>query len=397
VKKVGCVCALWCVLASCGGKPAPPAVKTAAADPPTIDVVRVVEQPVDVTLSMPGELEAYEAVAIYPKVTAFVKTVRVDRGSQVHAGELLAQLEAPELAAQRSEGQSKVQATEAQLASMRAKADADASTLDKLKGAAATPGVVAGNDVIVAEKTVEADRSQIAAAAQNVESARQALRSTVDIEGYLRVTAPFDGVVTERNVHPGALVGPNSGSASTLPMLRLVQNSRLRLVVPVPQAYVSGITKGTTVTFSVSGYPAQKFSGTIARLAQAVDVKTRTMAVELDVTNRDGRLATGTFCEVQWPVRRPGPSLFVPSGSVATTTDRTFLVRVRNGLTEWVTVSTGLTSGGLVEVFGDVGVGDTIAARGTDEIRAGSEVRTREAKPVTRRHENETNADRIAA
>ena len=179
-------------------------------------------------------------------------------------------------------------------------------------------------------------------------------------------------------------------------MLRLVQNSRLRLVVPVPQAYVSGITKGTTVAFSVSGYPAQKFSATVARLAQAVDVKTRTMAVELDVTNSDGRLATGTFCEVQWPVRRPAPSLFVPSGSVTTTTDRTFLIRVRNGRAEWVTISTGLTSGGLVEVFGDVGERDLVAARGTDEIRDGSEVRARDAKPVTRRHENETNADRIA-
>jgi membrane fusion protein, multidrug efflux system len=381
VKRVGCLWALSLLAVSCGGGSSGPVEKVVAPGPRTIEVVRVVERPVNVTLSMPGELDPYEAVAIYPKVTAFVKTIRVDRGSHVRAGELLAQLDAPELAAQRSEGQSKVQAAEAQLGAVRSKADADASTYDKLKSASATPGVVAGNDVVQAQKVVEADRSQIAAAEQNVESARQALRSIADMEGYLRMTAPFDGVVSERNVHPGALVGPGGGSAASVPMLRLVQNSRLRLVVPVPQAYVSGITPGTVVPFTVSGYPGQTFSGTVARLAQAVDVKTRTMAVELDVTNKDERLSGGTFCQVQWPVRRSGPSLFVPSGSIASTTDRTFVVRVRNGRAEWVNVNTGLSAGPLVEVFGDLKAGDLVAVRGTDEIRAGTEVQTKDTTP----------------
>ena len=104
------------------------------------------------------------------------------------------------------------------------------------------------------------------------------------------MTAPFDGVVTERNVHPGALVGPNSGPAAATPMLRVVDNDRLRLVVPIPEAYTSGVTPGGTMSFTVPAYPGQRFSGTVARIAQAVDVKTRTMAVELDVMNRDGRL-----------------------------------------------------------------------------------------------------------
>ena len=85
----------------------------------------------------------------------------------------------------------------------------------------------------------------------------------------------------------------------------------------------------------------------------------------------------GTFCQVQWPVHRRGPSLFVPSASVASTTDRTFVVRVRDGRAEWVDVTTGLTSGPLVEVFGDLHPGDQIAARGTDEVRAGTQVRVR--------------------
>ena len=102
--------------------------------------------------------------------------------------------------------------------------------------------------------------------------------------------------------------------------------------------------------------------------------------MELDVNNADGRLAPGTFCQVRWPIRRTGPSLLVPSGSVASTTGRTFVIRVRSGRTEWVDVKTGLTSGPLIEVFGDLKPGDEIATRGTDEIRAGVQVQVKMAK-----------------
>jgi membrane fusion protein (multidrug efflux system) len=362
---------------ACGGNRSTPAEK-AASGPPTIEVVRVLEQAVNVTLSLPGELNPYQTVAIYPRVTGFVKTIRVDRGSRLRAGEVIAVLEAPELAAQRSEAQSKLQSAEAQLGAVRSKADADMSTYDKLKTAAATPGVVAGNDLMLAQKAVEAAQGQVAAAQQNIEASRQALKSVSDMEGYLTVTAPLDGVVTERNVHPGAFVGPTSGPGAATPMVRLVENSRLRLVIPVPEAYTAGVTAGTEMPFSVAAYPGQTFSGKVARIAQAVDVNTRTMAVELDVTNRDGRLAPGTFCQVRWPVRRTGPSLLVPSGSVASTTGRMFIVRIRNGRTEWVDVKTGLTSGSLVEVFGDVRAGDEVAARGTDELKAGTDVIAKE-------------------
>jgi multidrug efflux pump subunit AcrA (membrane-fusion protein) len=106
------------------------------------------------------------------------------------------------------------------------------------------------------------------------------------------------------------------------------------------------------------------------------------MAVELDVNNADGRLAPGTFCQVKWPVRRTSPSLLVPNGSVASTTGRTFVIRVRSGRTEWVDVKTGLTSGSLIEVFGDLRPGDAIAARGTDELKAGASVQVKPTKPA---------------
>ena len=185
----------------------------------------------------------------------------------------------------------------------------------------------------------------------------------------MRVTAPFDGVVTERNVHVGSLVGPASP-----PMLRVQQISTLRLVVAVPEDAIAGTQPGQMIKFTLPTYPGEVFTGKVARLGHALDVKTRTMPVELDVPNPGGRLSPGMFAQVAWTVRRLQPSLFVPPSAIATTTERTFVVRVRNGLTEWVDVKRGSTMKQLVEVFGELHAGDQVAVRGTDELRAGTRV-----------------------
>ncbi len=340
---------------------------------PTVDVVKVVSQRLDITVRLPGELQPYEVVAIYPKVTGFVKWIGVDRGSHVSNGELIARLEAPELVSQRAEAQAKLQSAEAQRIEAEAKLAADESTYRRLKAAAATPGVVSGNELEVAQKTAEADRARVGALGESVEAAKAALRSVEEIERYLRLTAPFAGVVTERNVHPGALVGPSM----TVPMLRIETRARLRLVVPVPETFVAGIPEGTKVSFTVPAFPGEEFSGRVARIANSLDVKTRTMPVELDVMNPSRRLDPGMFPEVLWPVRRPRATLFVPASAVARTTEQTFVVRLREGEVEWVPVKTGPASGKLVEVFGDLHQEDQVALRGTDELRPGTRVTPR--------------------
>lgn len=359
------------VLAVSCGRPTPSTSAPQPAGLPTVDVVPVVERPLGITMEMPGELEPYEDVAIYPRVTGYIKTIRVDRGSRVRAGDVLAILEAPELVAQRAEAQSKLQGAQAQLAATRSRAGATAGTLEKLAAASATPGVVAGNDLMVAQKSVEADQSQLQAAEQMVEAARQAVAAVTQMEAFLQIVAPFAGTVAERSVHPGALVGPGGGAGGGLPLFRVVQSSRLRLVVPVPEPYSAGITQGTSVPFTVRAYPGETFSGNVARIARMVDARTRTMAVEIDVDNRDGRLVPGSFSQVRWPIERTAASLLVPGASVATTTDRVFVIRIRDGRTEWVDVKTGLPSGALIEVFGDLHGGDSVVARGTDELRSG--------------------------
>jgi len=368
----------WC--ASCGSS-TNSSTKAQASAPaaPTVEVTKVASRKLSITTRLPGELQAYEAVAVFPKVTAYVDSIGVDRGTRVKSGQLMARLVAPEVAAQRAEAQSKLQAAEAQRAEAEAKLASDQSTYDRLKSASATPGVVAGNDLEIAQKAAEADRARLQALRESAEAARSALKSVTEIEGYLQVRAPFDGIVTERNVHPGSLVGPaTSGSGTAMPMLRVEKTARLRLVVPVPEKYATGINIGSKVDFSVPAFPGQTFAGAIARVAHSVDVKTRTMPVELDVNNSDGRLSSGMFPEVLWPVRRTEPTLFVPTSAVARTTEATFVIRIRGGNTEWVNVQTGELDGKTIEVFGGLHEGDEVAVRGTDELRAGSHVVTKQ-------------------
>jgi len=368
--------AILALSAGCGSSSTVPAsnANTQSTAVPTVEVVKISSRKLAVSVRLPGELQAYEVVAVYPKVPAFVDSISVDRGSVVRSGQLMARLVAPELAAQRAEAQSKLQGEEAQRVEAEAKLTSDDGTYQRLKAASVTPGVVAGNDLEIAGKAVEGDRARLEAVRKSVQAAEASLKSISEIESYLQIRAPFDGIVTERNVHPGALVGPGGSAGGQLPLVRVEQTGRLRLIVPVPEKYAADIANGTNVEFTVPAFPNHTFSGTVARIARSLDVKTRTMPVELDVRNADGRLASGMFPEVLWPVRRSAPTLFVPTSAVARTTEATFVVRVRNGNPEWVNVRTGEVDGKLIEIFGDVHEGDEVALRGTDELRPGTRV-----------------------
>lgn len=373
---------LLTAVAGCGrSAPSNGAEKQQSAAPPTVETVAVVSQQLNKTVSLPAQLTPYEMVDVYPKVTGFLDTIRVDRGSRVRRGELLMRLSAPELVAQRSQAEAALRAAESQLVSAEAKLTSDKGTYLHLASAARTPGVVAENDVMVASQTAVSDKGLVSTAEHNVGAARDAVRSVAQMESYLNIYAPFDGVVTTRNLHPGALVGPASGQAAATPIVRIVDTARLRLVVPVPEAEVGEMKEGQQVGFSVPAYPGQTFHAPIARISHDIDQNTRTMPVELDVRNTKGMLAPGSFATVAWPVERTYPTMFVPTTAVTSDQQRTFVIRVRNGKTEWVTVQTGETVNGEIEVFGDLKPGDQVVRTASDSIRAGQQVNVNAAKP----------------
>lgn len=340
----------------------------------SVEAVRVISRSVERMLVLPGEISSYLAVDLRARVNGFVDKVNVDRGSIVKEGQTLVTLVAPELAAQVTEAENKVRAAESQISEAQARLLADQSTYERLKAAAATPGAVAANELVAAQQAMEADRAHVQSFEDSLRGARAAVQAVKDLEAYLTLSAPFDGIITERMVHPGALVGPGAGPI----LLRLEQNSRLRLVVAVPEADVGGTVKGARVPFTVPAYPGETFSGVVARVAHSLDPKTRTMPVELDVPNPNLRVAPGMYAQVQWPVRTGRAALLVPATSIVTTNERQFVIRIRDGIAEWVNVKRGATVGDLVEVLGPLHAGDLIVRRGTDELREGTRVQPRE-------------------
>ena len=336
-----------------------------------LETTKVVTQKVDRTVRLPGEFAAYQRVSIYARVASFVERVYVDRGSVVKQGQLLVTLIAPELAAQVAESESKAQAVLLQLAEAEAKLVSARTTAEMLKAASKTEGAVSTSEVILSEQAMQAAQAVKNAVENSAKAARSAADAVKDLANYLDVKAPFDGIVTERLVHPGALVGPSTAGVSA-PLLQLEQNYRLRLVVAVPEAHVAGIVKGASVAFTVPAYPGETFQATVARSSQSLDTRTRSMMVELDAPNSNAKLATGMYADVIWPVRRPSASLLVPTTAVITTTERTFVIRARDGKAEWVNVRRGSTIGDMVEVYGNLREGDEVVKRGNDEIREGT-------------------------
>jgi RND family efflux transporter MFP subunit len=320
-------------------------------------------------------LPKYDILTLPPQVTGFIESIPVDRASRVRTGDLLAEMSAPEIQAQRAEADAKIPVLAAQKAEAEARLAAAGSTLERLREAAKTPGVVAGNDLILAEKTVVAEQSRVEALAKSIEAAEAAVRAVAETEKYLRITAPFDGVITERLAHPGSLAGPQGGGRR--PLLRLEQMDRLRLVAPVPEAHLESVRKGLRVSFTVPAHPGRTYTAVVARPAHAVDPATRTMPVELDAGNASGELAPGMYAELKWPVSRKERSLFVPPSAVKATTERVFVIRVSGGTAEWIDVRRGAAGPDRVEVFGNLSAGDTVVLRATDEIRPGMRVSRR--------------------
>lgn len=351
---------------------------------------------------LPGEINAYQDVLIYPKVPGFVKWIGVDRGSIVKKGQLMVEMYAPEYLARRSEGVAKVAVEKADLATKeseladikaelkksKAKLLADQSTYQRVYAASLVPGVIADNDVVQWSQTVESDKQEVNTNIQRVnakehevsmkqeeiDAMTKSYESFADFASYLEIPAPFNGYVTERKMHVGSFVGPD-GTGAYPPICRLKQIDLLRIVAPVPEVYTAGIIIGSEVEFSVSSFPGRRFKGKVARISNSLDKDTRTMPVELNFLNPEFKILPGMFCKIYWPTRRKKSTLFVPISSVVSTPLSTFVCKVENDTIKWVNVKKGAIMNKTVEVFGELNEGDTVALNGSEELVNKSKVK----------------------
>ena len=335
----------------------------------SLETARVEAKPVDRFVTLTAEIQPYQSTAVIARVAGYIEKIDVDRGSAVRKGQTIAVLSAPELKAQMAEGQAKAAAVRAQSGEMRARKTAAQSTANRLKTASQTPGAISANELIQADEAVAAAVAALEGSQFAENAAQSQVRSLQDLASYLIVTAPFDGVVTERLLHPGSLAGPSAG-----PIVRIDQVSRLRVIVAIPETYLSSIRAGQRVVFSVTGYPGETFQGAVSRISRILDPKTRTMPVELDVINPSGKLAPGMYTEVRWPAKSGQTTLLVPATAVTSNTERSFVIRVENGAAKYVNVRKGPAQGELVEVSGALTAGDVVIRRATDEIREGARI-----------------------
>lgn len=367
----------------------------------SVPVVPVVKKTLFREDQLPGEIDAYQDVLIYPKVPGFVKELKVDRGSIVKKGDLMVKMYAPEFLARRHEAvakvsmakaalaaeESKLQDLKAELQKKKANLLADESTYQRVYAASLVPGVIADNDVVQWAQTVQVDKQDVNATIKRVnakdhevsmrkeeiDAMVKAFESFADIASYLEIYAPFDGYVTERKLHLGSFVGPD-GSGAYPPICRLKQLDLLRIICPVPEDLVSGVIIGSQVDFTVSTFPGKRFKGSVARISNSLDKETRTMPVELNYLNPDFKIVPGMFTKVYWPSRRPQDTLFVPVTSVVSTPLNTFVCKIDGDRVDWVNVKKGQIMDNLVEVFGNLKEGDKVAEQGSEEMENQSRV-----------------------
>jgi len=305
-------------------------------------------------IQLPGTLQPYEYVQIFPKVNGFVKNITVDRGSRVRKGQLLIELEAPEM-------QQSLAAAKLRFAQAQAVYETTKERYQRLLETNKTPGVVSPFDLSSAKAKMNADMATMQAEEADYK-ARQAMNT------YLTVVAPFDGIITERNVHPGALVG--SGNSNSKPMLVIQQQDKLRLVVNVPEEYSSQLSNGS-VQFTVNALPGETFSGKVARSSGCLSDNYRTEAIEIDVPNNDHKFMAGMYAEVQLPSVGNAEAYVVPKSAVVTTTERKYVIAVRSGKTQWLDVTQGNESADSTEIFGALQPGDRVVVKGSYEIKEG--------------------------
>jgi membrane fusion protein (multidrug efflux system) len=334
-----------------------------AVEVPPVQLAPVKKGKLSSTIAIPGELIPYQQVDLYAKINSYVKKLLVDIGSQVHTGQLLATLEAPEINSQLAGAQSRIKQQEAVYYASKA-------TYDRLLSTSKTPGTISQNDLEQAEAKKNADLA-------NVDAAKSAYKEVAANLDYLEIRAPFDGVITSRNVNLGAYVGP--GGKNTDPLFVLQDQTRLRLVVSVPESYTGELNNKDFVNFNVRSLPGQTFKAQVKRLAGALDEKLRSERLEMDVYNTGKKLLPHMYADVNVPVPSNDSTFIVPKTAVVSSTEKVFVIKVTNHQAQWVNVQKGLQSGDFMEVFGKLNAGDQVVINATDEIRDGSKVKDSEA------------------
>jgi multidrug efflux pump subunit AcrA (membrane-fusion protein) len=388
---------------------------------PKVQVLKVLRGPAISELLIPGTTLAYEEAYIYARASGYVSRRLVDIGDRVHAGQLLAVIDAPDLDKQVAQARSALQQSESNLAQMEAQLHLAALTWDRYKVLVAK-GVFSRQDGDTQEANYRVAEANVHAAQNTVQGNRENVEREVVLQQYERVTAPFNGVITDRNVDVGSLItaqgsglgasnvttpgttqsgaqGNNQGASGNLSssvapstggsqggeMFGIANLDPLRILVSVPEAYSSLVRAGQHADLIFQGLPQEKFQGMVTRTSGSIDQNTRTLLVEVQVRNRDSRLMPGMYVVVNFVQLKAIPPLVVPGESIVVRNAKSTVAAVENNYVHFKPVQIGRDFGTETEIVSGIQPGDVIVKTITDQVQEGAKIDPQFPKPTKQR------------
>jgi RND family efflux transporter MFP subunit len=325
----------------------------------TVAVVLPDAKAVQATIDLPGRLEAYSRAPIFARVSGYLKSWNADIGARVKAGQVIAEIEAPDL------DQQLLQAR-ADLASAEASARLSEATLNRRKT------LVASN--FVSAQEIDERTADLSNKKGTVNAGKANVERLEALAGYKRITAPFDGIVTARETDVGALI--NAGGTSGPPMFVISDISRLRVYVNVPQNYVPQIRMGAKAVITVPEYPNRNFPATVEASAQSVDVNSGTTRMQLGLDNASGELMPGAYSSVRLTLQRDGVPLHIPASALIFNQNGTRVATVGpDDAVRFKTVTIARDLGREIEIGSGLAADDRVIITPPDGIADGDKVR----------------------
>ncbi len=335
-----------------------------AAGKKTVTVVAPTQTSSAPELTLPGNIEANQMTSIYSRVDGYLGRWYVDIGDHVQAGQVLADIEAPQIDADLRMAQAQLELAEANLRLAQTNSIRSRELFQNHVNSQQEL-----DTVLATEQVQKASR----------DSALAALTSAQDMKAFEQIRAPFAGTITARYVDVGSLVA--SGSARTVQKLfDLAQSDPVRVFVNVPQAEIGSVMPGTPATIMVDEFSGQTFAGKVTRDAGAFDLASRTLLLEIDVPNPDGRLSAGMYVHAKFALQTPTPALLLPDNAIQIDSKgvRVFVVD-SSGKIEAKSVTLGRDFGTKSEILSGIGVADRVVQNPTDDLHQGMIVDTQRA------------------
>ncbi|ABF41553.1 secretion protein HlyD [Candidatus Koribacter versatilis Ellin345] len=358
--------------------------KERQGQPPTVDVTKVRRSDAKSHLSIPGTITAVVEAPIYARASGYISKRNVDFGDHVHAGALLATIDAPDLDQQVDQARATLLQSESVLGQQQAQLKLASVTWDRYK-VLVQRGVASKQEGDTQEATYEVAMANVKAAENSVTASRASLDRLLKLQSYEKVTAPFEGIVTARNVDVGTLIsttgagqGNASGAATGLAqggeMFRVAQINRLRVFVSIPESYAAFVQTGQNADVTVTSVPNQKFAGKVTRTTNAVDPATRTLLTEVQIDNREGKLLPGMYGTITFESVRTMPPLVIPSDALIYRSQGTMVATVQDNIVHLVPIKVGRDFGSQLEIVEGLNEGDFVAINPSDVARDGAKV-----------------------